>query len=295
MKEQPVIAIITDFGTQDPFVGIMKGVIAQIAPEAKVIDLTHEIPPGDIQRAGIQLWQAKSYFPPDTIFLGVVDPGVGTYRKGLVARQGDYLFVGPDNGLFSFVLEPDATIYSLSAPSLQLKNPSSTFHGRDIFAPAAAHLANGTALIEFGNLVPDPIQSPEPVLYLQTPTAMDPLSTKQRPVGEQSIVGEILFSDRFGNLVTSLGKVQKAGQKAILSPWIQASSIEVVEFNTQSSHLLLPGERTVRWVKTFADIPPGELGAFVGSSGLIEIAAQGTSASEQTGFRGKEKIVLKFI
>ena len=150
----PPIVILTDFGTTDPYVGIMKGVITQIAPLTPIIDLTHKITPGDVRQGAVTLWQSINYFPPGSIFLVVIDPGVGTSRRPLILQNGPYTFIAPDNGVLSFICGNDPKAWEISNPELSLPNPSITFHGRDIFAPAAAHTSLGVDATEFG----DPIR-----------------------------------------------------------------------------------------------------------------------------------------
>ena len=162
MPASPLIALITDFGENDPFVGIMKGVISKIAPGTKMIDITHNIPPGDIQRAAIMLWQSRPYFTPGSIFLTVVDPGVGTSRRGLIGCSADHIFIGPDNGIFSFVMDSSSEQWELDNQRYQLPHPGTTFHGRDIFAPAAAYTAEGVFGSEFGPVVNDMLRLPKP-------------------------------------------------------------------------------------------------------------------------------------
>lgn len=190
------LALLTDFGLSDPWVGVMKGVIAGIAPDARVIDLTHGVPSQDIRVGALHLDASWRYFPEGTVFLCVVDPGVGSSRRPVVVRAADRLFVGPDNGLFGLL--PDAEARLLSAP-WGLPNPSRTFHGRDLFAPAAARLCAGARFEDAGPLLgaPQPIDLP-------------------RPDGPH---GQVLLVDRFGNLITNLpgrddGVVRIAGQAA---------------------------------------------------------------------------------
>jgi S-adenosylmethionine hydrolase len=142
----PPITLLTDFGLQDPYVGIMKGVIAGIAPGSPVADLTHLVPPGDIRAGALALLSSARFFPPGTVHLAVVDPGVGSRRRPIAIRAGAFSFVGPDNGLFTYVArfdEADTRVVEIANPAYRLPAVSNTFHGRDIFAPAAAHLAVG--------------------------------------------------------------------------------------------------------------------------------------------------------
>jgi hypothetical protein len=258
----------------------MKGVIAQIAPSAEVIDLTHNIPPGDVHRGAFVLWQSRAYFPPDTIFLAVVDPGVGTQRKGMILQANNQLFIGPDNGLFTFVFGQDWQAWTLENPAFRLPTVSHTFHGRDIFAPAAAYATQGVTGPEFGPALLSPNKLPEPLLDSPNP---------------HTICGEILHSDRFGNLITSLGCFhRRANHHLELTPWVGSLPTQMI--NLTEWQLLLPDGRHLDWVSTFAELDPGKCGMLVGSTGLIEIIANQTSAADLLGLNPGEIITLsKFI
>lgn len=190
----PVIAIMTDFGAGDGDVGVMKGVIAGIAPEAHLIDLTHEIAPQHVQSAAWILSSAYQYFPTMSVFLCVVDPGVGSARQAIALHAGNWFFVGPDNGLFSYVMaeQPVHMAVQLTNPAFQMPRVSSTFHGRDIFAPAAAHLAHlgAQALPQFGSAL--------------APDSLVRLSAGQASREGSSIHGQIIHVDNFGNLITNI-------------------------------------------------------------------------------------------
>lgn len=272
----PPIAILTDFGSRDPFVGIMKGVIAGINPQVQLIDLNNHIPAGDIQRAAITLWQARKYFPSGTIFLTVVDPGVGTERRPIIMQAGDYTFVGPDNGVFSFVYGENAQAWELANPDLMLPDPGNTFHGRDIFAAAAAHASRGIPGPEFGASRANLELIPAPQLDAPSPDILR---------------GEVLHADHFGNLLTSLGEfhfLENASWR--FDPWIGESATRTID--ADQSHVELPDGDQIAWVKTFGQIPPGQCAALVGSSGLIEIVANRQSAAEMLELSGGESIKL---
>ena len=175
-----IITLTTDFGSGDPYVGIMKGVILGIAPEVRLVDISHGVSPHDVLEGAFMLSSAVAYFPPGTVHLGVVDPGVGSRRRPIAASNGKYTFIGPDNGLFSLCLDEHAQIHHITNDEYFLKPVSPTFHGRDIFAPVAARLAAGMALEAVGPPIRD---------FLQ-------LTSSDRP--------RILHIDRFGNIVTSL-------------------------------------------------------------------------------------------
>ena len=270
------IAILTDFGYRDPFVGIMKGVISGINPKATLIDLNNHIPPGDIQRAAITLWGSRHYFPKRTIFLTVVDPGVGTCRRPIIAQADDQTFVGPDNGVFSFIFGENSQAWELANPDLMLPDPGNTFHGRDIFAPAAAHASIGIPGPEFGEAVLDLELLPAPKLESPSPGILR---------------AEILHADHFGNLLTSLGQFHLAENELWgFSPWIGDASSQTID--AAKSFVELPNGVKLPWVKTFGEIPPGECAALIGSSGLMEIVANRQSAAEMLELSGGETIRL---
>ena len=229
----PLITLLTDFGTSDPYVGIMKGILGGISPESRLVDLTHHIPPGDIQRGAFALWQSSLDLPLGTIFLAVVDPGVGTERKAICLDCGGQRFIGPDNGLFSYLLHgKEYHAWELSNPAYQLSTPGTTFHGRDIFAPAAAYAANGISGDKFGNAVKSIQRLPEPRLELKG----------------TSLSGEILSTDRFGNLFTSLGRFQSNDSwDLILGSWIDQTKCKIKD---RSYLEILVKDKTLPLVKT---------------------------------------------
>lgn len=271
------IIILTDFGTADPFVGIMKGVIAQIAPQTPTIDLTHEILPGDIRRGAITLWQAADYFPTSSTFLVVIDPGVGTSRRAILVDNGQQRFIAPDNGVLSFVLGDQTKAWEITNPKLALPNPGTTFHGRDIFAPAAAHTALGVPAPEFGAAIPDLQFLPLPRLESSSPGVLQ---------------GQILHADRFGNLLTSLGKFRRSADQIAFTPWVgMASSFSA---RLEAIQLELPNGKTLLWANTFAEIPTGECAVILGSSGLLEIVANRQSAANLLNLNSDEPVTLRF-
>ena len=281
METRPVIAIITDFGHDDPFVGIMKGVISKLSPRAQLIDISNSIPQGDIQRGAIQLWMAKSFFPAGTVFLAVVDPGVGTERKAMIIEDGDFTYVGPNNGLFSYAVEGKFHAWELSNPEYQLAYGSSTFHGRDIFAPAAAQAANGIPGMNFGNQIGEIVQIPMPDLV----------------VAPERMSGEIIYADRFGNLLTSLGKfIKSGGEQYRFEPWLPLATdfSYQLEYQIGTVKVQLPDGQLINWVQTFANIPPMECGILVGSTGLLEIAAFNASAQTITNLSVGDPVALLF-
>jgi len=281
MNPAPIIALLTDFGSIDPFVGIMKGVISQIAPDTSIVDISHEVPSGDINRAAIMLWQATPYFPEGTIFLSVVDPGVGTTRRGIILKTEDKIYVGPDNGLFTFILDKSSQAWELSDSKFQLSQSSTTFHGRDVFSPAAAYAARGIDASEFGNFVTNIIHLPDPHFQIV----------------ENQLEGEILYIDKFGNLLTSIGRFIILDQVRFrLDPWLEETPefSENITVRSKYSSLILPNGSQLSWVTTFEEISEDECGFMVGSSGLLEIAANRKSAADVLGLSLGDRVTLKF-
>ena len=187
-----VITLLTDFGPDEHYAGVMKGVILATNPSARVVDITHAIRPYDVRGGSLILGAAAHNFPRGTVHAAVVDPGVGSGRRGIIAATQNYYFVGPDNGLLSCALDDPLYAWTreLREDAFFLDEVSSTFHGRDVFAPAAAHLAGGTPPEEFGPLVADPVRLDFPRARFEE--------------AEEAIVGEVIYVDRYGNLITNI-------------------------------------------------------------------------------------------
>jgi S-adenosylmethionine hydrolase len=247
---RPVIALLSDFGTRDHYAGTMKGVILNICPDATLVDITHDVPPHDVLDGSLQLAGAARYFPAGTIFLAVVDPGVGSARRGIAAEAGDYRFVAPDNGVLTSVLREWAPKKIVELTDRRYARPtvSRTFEGRDRFAPAAAWLAKGTQLTALGRPAPD-------YHRLDIPTAV---------VDESSVSGVVLRVDRFGNVVTNI-------DRKTFESVAKSGSMEVTA-GTQAIG---------RLVATYADIQPGEICALFGSTDHLELAANSESAADR--------------
>lgn len=268
----PWIALLTDFGTHDAYVGVLKGVLAAQSPQAKTIDLAHQIPPGDVTAAALALWQAAPYFPAGTVFLCVVDPGVGSARRGIAAAWRDKLFVGPDNGLISYWIEsePASAVHALRSAS---EPASQTFHGRDVFAPAAAQLVSGTPIKELGPPISQLIRLPRPTLR----------------VTEAGVQGELLRPDRFGNWLTSIGVLQRAPVGLSLRPWLGGNEAELAG----GQHLVrLPDGEQLALQRTFSDVEAGAPLAYIGSSGLLEIGVNRGSAADRFALQPGQPVEL---
>ena len=249
-----IITLTSDFGLRDPYVAIMKGVILGIAPEARLVDLTHDIPPQDIEAAAYALRIAVPYFPPGAVHLAVVDPGVGSARRPLLVTTPRAAFVGPDNGLFSFVLDqPAAQAWVLDRPQHWLPEPGRTFHGRDIFAPVAARLASG--------MLPEELASPisDPVVLAAQPAERVEHSPRD---GNGDIRGHVLHVDHFGNLITD-----------VPGEWLGSAA-----WTCEIGGAVVAGPR-----ETYAAVAPGELLLLISSGGLAEVAVREGSAAERLG------------
>lgn len=256
------IALITDFGTQDSYVGVMKGVIATLAPTAQLIDITHDLPPQDLSAARFTLLCAYPYLPPGSIFLVVVDPGVGTSRRAIALQTCQGFFVGPDNGVLSGVLENESILAAveLTNPKVwRVPHPSDTFHGRDIFAPVAAHLANGISLGALG-----PSVDPQSLIRL-------PLSSPV--VTTTGWAGAVQYIDRFGNAATN----------------IPASAVD------SGPWALTLGQTTLPGAKTYGKVAPGAALALVGSHGFVEIAVNQGSAQQMLALKVGDRILITHI
>lgn len=256
-----IVTLMTDFGLEDGYVAAMKGVVLSISSDAVLVDITHAIPPQDIRWGAYILKSCYADFPPGTIHTAVVDPGVGTERRPLAIKTPQFFFIGPDNGLFSSVLSKEKTYEArvLENPAVRRPNVSATFHGRDIFAPAAAYLAAG---FPFDSLGPEA----KPV---------DPSWPAPRPT-LNGIAGTVLGWDRFGNIVTDI-------EREHLARLGKGGPI----------HVVLGSEPIGRFGRTYADVPPGHALALMGSSDHLEIAVnQGNAAERFSAKRGQQVEVI---
>ncbi|MFN3466292.1 MAG: S-adenosyl-l-methionine hydroxide adenosyltransferase family protein, partial [Candidatus Brocadiales bacterium] len=255
--------LLTDFGLEDPYVGEMKAVIYGINPKVQVIDISHHVPPQDVQEGAFVLYTSYKYFPKDTIFLTVVDPGVGTRRRIVCLRTGRYTFLAPDNGLLSLVLSKEKPLLTVEVTNTSyfLPEVSTTFHGRDIFAPVAAHLSRGLNLARLGRRIDDLhiFSFPGPIV-----------ADKGR------LEGEIIHIDRFGNLITNVEH-------------------EWAEILTRSlSSIAIKDKKIFRISRTYQEGQAGELLALFGSSGRLEISVNMGNAREVTGCTRGDKVVVHF-
>ena len=256
-----IITLTTDFGTNDLYVGVMKGVILSINPQAQIVDITHAVPPQDIRAAAFLIDSAYGYFPTGTIHLVVVDPGVGSLRRAIACQTEHGCFVCPDNGVLSYILHDELCYRAVAVENLAYCLPqiSNTFHGRDIFAPVAAHLSQGVPLDDFGRPVDDLVRFPIPAPQMT----------------DSEIIGHVLWVDQFGNLITNI------------------SDETLKLFDIQSGFVIKVGTMTLeRLNRSYAESEVGELLAIIGSFGRLEISINQGSAACVLGLKQGDPITI---
>ena len=259
-----LLTLTTDFGTRDAYVAAMKGVMCSISPALRMVDVTHEVTPQDVMEAAFVLREAVPYFPEDTVHLVVVDPGVGTARRPLALRSGGHWFVGPDNGLFPLILDeasPDAAVVLDEPRFWRTPEPSTTFHGRDIFAPAAAHLSAGAPLDTLGS----PAGPLEPLHWAL-------------PITEaEGIQGWVVHVDRFGNCITNITRAafKPHGTDHPLKCFVGTTVLEAVQ-------------------PTYGAAPASEPLLLFGSSDHLEVAVNGGNAAELLDIRKGTPVDIVF-
>ncbi len=266
--KKPIITLLTDFGVQDHFVGVMKGVILSIQPEAEIVDISHNAPPHDIFQAAFLLKNYYSYFPSEAIHLIVVDPGVGTQRRPIVTSSEKGIFVAPDNGVLSYLYAEGnvGDVREITADHYFLKPRSGTFDGRDVFAPVAAWLAKGVGLSSFGEPISDykKFEIPQPSL-----------------IQSGAWKCKIIHVDRFGNLISNLGREQFK---------------EMLDASEQRRFAFRVGDHTISKIsQTFADGEKDEVIAVFGSSGGLEFCVNQGSASAITDVRAGRDFLVKIV
>lgn len=255
------IALLTDFGLEDGYVGIMKGVIASINSAITVIDITHNIAPQQIWAGRFCLMNAYTYFPEDTVFVAVVDPGVGSQRRGVAIQFSQGYLVGPDNGLFSGILAQCPAIAAVSLTNIdywRVADVSLTFHGRDIFAPVAAHLASGVPLEMLGESI--------------AVKSLVDFSLDSPQITEKYIKGKVQYIDHFGNIITNISASQVMGKY-----W----SIVI-------------DDQMIKSGLTYSDRPPGEMITLIASHGWVEIAINGGNAQQKLQFKWGDEVTVVF-
>jgi hypothetical protein len=265
-SRHPVVTLLTDFGHRDPFVGIMKGVILGLCPAAAVVDLCHETAPYDILGGSLLLQSAVRYFPAGTIHVAVVDPGVGGPRRPILMQIDEQLFVAPDNGLLSYPMSGGSvrTVRVITAREYLLPRPSATFHGRDVFAPVAGHLARGVPPERFGPEIQDPVRLPTP-------------RARRDPSGR--LVGEVVWVDRFGNCISSItGEDLEAFGAGPL----------------RRLRAVLNGREVGAVVRTFGEVARGAAAAAVGSTGHLELFINQGDLARQWGVGAGASVIVEW-
>ncbi len=255
----PAVVLMTDFGLSDTYVGQMKGVILSLAPAARIIDLTHAVTAQNIAQGTFLLGKSTPYFPDGTIFVAVVDPGVGTSRKAIAVETARHIFLAPDNGLLTSIFQGEEVTHCVTITNerYMLPSRSSTFHGRDVFSPVAGHLASGVAFEELG-----------PEIELAECTRISLPGCQSRDNGASS-EGAIICTDHFGNLVTSLDS-------------------EVLDRSKQ--WLISAGKERLPLCRTYGEVADQQPLAYTGSSGMIEIAIRNGNAAKMLGLNDGEPV-----
>jgi S-adenosylmethionine hydrolase len=258
---RPIVALLSDFGTRDHYVGTMKGVLLGICPDAALVDISHEVPPHDVLSGALELAAAYRYFPKATVFLVVVDPGVGSARRGIAAEAGDYKFVAPDNGVLTAVFREarPKRIAELTERKYARATVSKTFEGRDRFAPAAGWLAKGISLNSLGRSISDP-----QLIDIPAPT-----------IDATAIRGQVLRVDRFGNLITNV-------DRAAFDRFARDGAVSI----------RIADHDVARVVNTYAEAPLRSVCALFGSTDHLEVAVNGGSAAETLGLTRGASITI---
>lgn len=285
-KSPRVITLTTDFGTSDVYVGVMKGVILNINPDVQVVDLTHAIPPHDIHQAALSIFSAYRFFPLDTIHVIVVDPGVGSNRQAIVCQTDNAFFVCPNNGVLSYLLHKTETEDVCNANAVTIENTdyllpkvSNTFHGRDIFAPIAAHLSLGVPLTDFGNPLKEFVRFNVPLVNRD----------------ENTLTGEVIKVDSFGNLITNISEdiltqflLSTQSNNTATGKLLKQKDIIHYEITAGSVHLN-------RLNSSYAESEPGEPLAIISSFGLLEISVNLGNASARYGLKTGDEVNVKKV
>jgi S-adenosylmethionine hydrolase len=260
-----IIALLTDFGLRDPYVSQMKGVILSINENAKIVDITHEVEKFNVKAGAFILYLAAKFFPKKTIYVAVVDPGVGSERKALLVDAGGDFFIGPDNGVLMLAAKEKniKAVYQILNPKYFRKEVSSTFHGRDIFAPVAAYLSLGVSPKEFG----------EQITEYEVPSFIE------AKVEKNKILCEILYIDSFGNIITNATASHLKMINISLGDWI----------NLKVKNKIYK----IKFGKSYVDVEKGKILALIGSHGFLELAVNLGNAAKTLKIKSGDKITLK--
>ena len=281
-----IITLTTDFGTSDVYVGVMKGVILNINPNVQIVDITHAITPQNIHEAAFTINSAYRFFPKGTIHVVIVDPGVGSDRQAMVCKTDDGFFVCPNNGVLSYLLQHVETEEAETVEAVSIENPSyilprvcNTFHGRDIFAPVAAHLSLGVSLADIGTPIRELIRIPFPAVH-STP---------------DTLTGQIINIDSFGNLITNITENMLAA--FLLSSESNEDKVKELDKHTVSAQFeIIAGNTSLKKLNgTYTESEAGKPLAIIGSFGLLEIAINLGNAEAHLGLKSADKVFVRRV
>lgn len=276
----PIITLLTDFGDLDSYVSAMKGVMLTIAPNVQLVDISHQVRPQDVRHAAQILARVYHYFPPYTVHLVVVDPGVGSTRQPIALKTGSGYFVAPDNGVLTYVQQREKswTAIHLDKEEYWLPTPSNTFHGRDIFSPAAAHLAKGISFEDLGTPIQTPVELPLPPLI----------------ISESNVQGEVIHIDHFGNVITNIMRlVWIDDQRLDLLP-VNVEPPTPIQIDRHESYVTC-GWRTLKgFCRTYSEAEVGQPISLVGSNGELEIAINQGNAGDALALKIGDPVTLHF-
>ena len=260
-----IITFLTDFGMKSGYVAQMKGVALSIAEDARLVDITHDITPHNIREGAFALRTIVSYFPMGTIHVAVVDPGVGTERKGIFITTRSHVLVGPDNGLLIPAARflGDFTIYEITNEKYMLNSISNTFHGRDVFAPVAAHIINGTSFEKIGTRISDFVD----------------LDFGKGKITDKTASGKIIYIDRFGNIITNINGVRLR---------------KVLDFDKKIMAFIGDKQKEISFVKSYAFVKKGQLLTTISSSNYLEIGVNQGNAARKLGVKLDDKVKILF-
>lgn len=280
-KMSNIIAMLTDFGLEDIYVGVMKAVMLGICPDARIVDITHAIQPQNVREGAFALLNSYRYFPTGTTFCAVVDPGVGSTRLPVAVKTDDYQFIAPDNGVLSYALahiKADYQAVALENPQYHLLPVSHTFHGRDIFAPAAAHAARSRdALTDMGKKLDAIFTFPNPQLAF----------------AKQRLTGEVMHIDHFGNMITSIGYFTWSNGSQLDLTALWHSEIPAIHFNARHAHITIHSHTIHGISHAYHEVQPGSLLAQIDSNGFLEIGANQDNAASRLDVQVGDKVMLR--
>ena len=276
-----LIAILTDFGQDDIYVGVMKAVMLKCCPQAQIVDITHAIQPQNVREAAFALLNSYRFFPYGTVFCVVVDPGVGSARLPIAVTTEDYQFIAPDNGVLSYALAHQGTEFmtvQLADPSYREGRVSHTFHGRDIFAPAAAHLACG------------------PAVFSKLGVALERIVTFPMPqlsYARQRLIGEVMHIDHFGNIITSIGAFSWTSDEALQLTAVWNRGIAPLDLSAGDAQITIHSHTVHGISHAYHEVAPGTILAQIDSNGFLEIGANHDSAAARLDVQLGDKVMLR--